>query len=401
MFPATPSRRHYDVVIIGGAIMGSSAAWHLATDPDFDGSILVVERDPSYQACSTAHTNSSIRQQFSHPLNIRISQHTADFISNLQSVMGGDPRVPNLAITAFGYLYLAGEAGFAAHLRRLAPMQRAHGAATEILTPDQIAARYPFYHLDDILLGSLNLRDEGYWDGGTLFDWFRRKALENKAEYIHAEVVDMVSEGARLSAVTLSDGTRIGAGTVVNAAGPRAARVAAMAGLSLPVAPRKRYTWVFRCDTRLERALPLTIDPSGIHVRQDGPDTYLCGAAPDPDTAVDPDDFSMETDVWLDRVWPVLAHRIPRFERIRVIAEWAGHYAFNSFDQNALIGPAGQPENLLLMNGFSGHGLQQAPAMGRGIAEWITHGGYRTLDLSPFHIDRIASGTAVTERAII
>ena len=403
VFPTEARHDRYDVVIVGGAIMGSSAAWFLTEEPDFDGRVLVVERDPSYAWCSTAHTNSCIRQQFSTELNIRISQFTAAFIGTLRERMGGDPRVPNLTVQNYGYLYLADTEGFAETLRQNAVVQRAAGAETEILSRAEIAARYPFYALDDILLGSINRKDEGYWDGGTLFEWFRRSSRSRGAEYVAAEVtgLTLAPAGDRITHVTLSNGQRIGCGTLVNASGPRAARTAAMAGIALPVEPRKRYSWIFTAETPLDRDLPLTIDPSGVHMRQDGPATYLAGSKGMPDPAVEPDDFAMDHALWQDRVWPLLAARIPAFEAIRVVTEWAGHYAYNTLDHNAVHGPHPEIRNFLFINGFSGHGLQQSPAMGRGIAEWIVHGAYRTLDLSPFAYDRIAAGRPIVERAVI
>ena len=136
-----PQRSSYDVVIVGGAIMGSSVAWWLTEQPDFDGSVLVVERDPSYEFCSTAHTNSCMRQQFSTELNVRISQFAADFVKNLRAYMGGDERVPELSIRSFGYLYLADTPGFAEVLRQNQQVQRAAGAATQLMTPQQIRRR--------------------------------------------------------------------------------------------------------------------------------------------------------------------------------------------------------------------------------------------------------------------
>lgn len=400
-FSRTPARDSYDVVIIGGAIMGSSLAWWLTETPGFDGSVLVIERDPSYLWCSTAHTNSCIRQQFSTELNVRISQFTAAFIKNLRANMGGDDRVPNLDIQSYGYLYLADNERFADVLRANQKVQLAAGAETRLLTPDQIAADYPFYDLDGIVLGSINTRDEGYWDGGTLFEWFRRSAQGRGIEYVQGEVTAMTRHGNRIENVTLASGDTIACGQVVNAAGPRAARVAAMAGLHLPVEPRKRYTWIFTAETPLDRDLPLTIDPSGVHVRQDGPTTYLAGSKGDPDPAADPDDFHMDHGLWENHVWPILATRIPAFESIRIVTEWTGHYAYNTLDQNAVLGPHPALENFLFMNGFSGHGLQQSPAMGRGLAEWITHNEYRSLDLTPFSYARVANGEAMVEGAVI
>ena len=182
-FAAAPQRDSYDVVIVGGAIMGSATAWFLTRNPDFNGSILVVERDPGYGSSSTAHTNSCMRQQFSTELNIHISQFAADFVKNLRRHMGDD-RVPELGIQNYGYMYLADNEGFAGILRSNQSVQRAAGTETELLSRDEIAARYPFYHLDDIFLGSINLKDEGYWDGGTVFDWLRRSARERGVEYL-------------------------------------------------------------------------------------------------------------------------------------------------------------------------------------------------------------------------
>ncbi len=400
---ATPARNSYDVVIVGGAIIGSSTAWFLTENPDFDGSVLVVERDPSYAMCSTAHTNSCIRQQFSSPLNIQISQFAAAFIKNFRTRMGGDPRVPELSIQSYGYMYLADNAGFADVLRENCRVQRAMGAGTQLMTPEEIAHAYPFYALDDIVLGSINRIDEGYWDGGTVFDWLRRSARERGVEYIANEVVAMTrnAAGTMVESLTLKSGETIACGQVVNASGPRAARTAAMAGIAIPVEPRKRFSWIFTAERPLDRDLPLTIDPSGVHVRQDGPATYLAGGRATPDPAVDPDDFAMDHDIWEAHVWPTLAARIPRFEAIRVVTEWAGHYAYNMLDQNAIVGPHTRVGNFIFVNGFSGHGLQQSPAMGRGAAEFLTYGAFRTLDLSPLGYGRIERGEPCSEQAVI
>lgn len=400
---AMPERTAYDVVIVGGGIMGSSTAWFLTDMDDFDGTVLVIERDPTYAFASTTHTNSCIRQQFSTELNIRISQFTAHFLKNLRDRMGGDERVPHLSIQSFGYLYLADTPAFADVLRANRQVQNAAGAATEILTADEIAAAYPFYNLEDILLGSINRVDEGYWDGATVFDWFKRQARERGVEYVTNEVVAMTrnTAGDRIESVTLASGEVIACGQVVNASGPRAAQTAAMAGIDIPVEPRKRYTWVFRAERPLDRELPLTIDPSGVHVRQHGGGTYMCGGHTEIDPAAAYDDFAMDHTLWEDLIWPAIAHRIPQFEAIRVQNEWVGHYAFNTLDQNAIAGPHPEIGNFLFLNGFSGHGLQQSPAMGRGTAEWLTFGGYCSLDLTPFHYDRILRNAPIIERAVI
>jgi glycine/D-amino acid oxidase-like deaminating enzyme len=399
----TPNKPAYDVIIVGGAMLGSATAWFLTDTPDFDGSVLVVERDPSYQNSSTAHTNSCIRQQFSRTLNVQISQFGAEFINNFRDFMGGDNRVPELSIQSYGYMYLADTESFAQTLRDSHGVQQAAGAATRLMTPDQIKAAYPFYNVDDILLGSINTVNEGYWDGGTVFDWWRRSARERGVEYIANEVVAMTlnAAGTRVDSVTLNSGEVVACGQLVNASGPRATRTSRMAGIDLPVEPRKRFTWIFSAEQPLETELPLTIDPSGVHMRQDGPTTYLAGGHGDPDPAVEYDDFHMDHGLWESHIWPMIATRIPQFEAIRVVTEWAGHYAYNTFDHNAILGPHSRVENFIFLNGFSGHGLQQSPAMGRGTAEWLTYGEYRTLDLTPFGFDRIERGDPFIEKAVI
>ncbi len=398
---ATPKRDSYDVVIIGGAIMGSSTAWFLTDTPDFDGSVLVIERDPTYEFASTSLSNSCIRQQYSTTLNVRISQFGADFYSSLRARMGGDERVPELTIRSFGYLYLADSDAFADVLRANHAVQVAAGAGTRLMTADEIAAAYPFYNVDDILLGSHNMVNEGYFDGVTMFDWWKRQARERGVEYISNEVTAITRTGDHIDSVTLNTGEVIACGQLVNATGPRAARTAKMAGIDVPVEPRKRYSYIFTAEKPLDRDLPLTIDPSGVHVRENGGGTYLAGGHPDHDPEVDPADFTMDHGFWEAEVWPAIATRIPQFEAIKVTREWAGHYAYNTLDQNAITGPHPDVANFIFVNGFSGHGLQQSPAMGRGTAEWLTYGQYRSLDLTPFHYDRILANQPILERAVI
>ncbi|PWQ99205.1 NAD(P)/FAD-dependent oxidoreductase [Leucothrix pacifica] len=397
-----PKQSSYDVVIIGGAMLGSSVAWFLTDNPDFDGSILVVEKDPSYEFTSTAHTNSCMRQQFSREINVRISQFAADFVKNFQQYMGNDERVPPLHFQSYGYMYLADNDGFVDVLKESLKVQQACGAGTKYMTAEAIKAAYPFYNLEDIIGANHNLIDEGYFDGGTLFDWWKRSAKERGAEYLTNEVVAMTKNdsGGRVESITLKSGEVIACGKVVNASGPRAVLTSRMAGIEIPVEPRKRYTFIFDAEQPLDRDLPLTIDPSGVHMRSEG-QYYLAGCPPDVDPAVDYHDFVQDHSIWEEKLWPIIANRIPQFEAIKVINSWAGHYAFNTFDQNAILGPHHEVENFIFVNGFSGHGFQQSPAMGRGTAELITYGEYRELDLSPFNFERIVNNEPFVEKAVI
>ena len=396
----SPRAQSYDIILIGGAMYGSSIAWWLSRDPGFDGSILLVERDLSFEFAATSHTNSCIRQQFSNTTNIQISQFGAEFINNFQSYFDHDPRVPHIPIQSFGYMYLANTAADAENLRQSQVVQAQLGAGTRHMTAAEIQAEYPFYNVDDITAGNHNTANEGYFDGGTIFDWCKRVAQEKGAEYVQNEVVTINRQANRIHSVTLASGETLSCGLLVNCTGPRGAHTARMAGIDLPVEPRKRYSFIFDAEQPLERDLPLTIDPSGVHMRSEGR-YYLAGCPPDDDAPVAYDDFKQDHSIWQEKVWPILAARVPKFEAIKLINSWAGHYDYNTFDQNAIIGPHHEVENFLFANGFSGHGLQQSMAIGRGLAEFITYGAYRSIDLSPFAYKRIAEGNPLVEKAVI
>ena len=396
----SPRAQSYDVILIGGAMYGSSIAWWLSRDPGFDGSILLVERDLNFEFAATSHTNSCIRQQFSNTTNIQISQFGAEFINNFQSYFDHDPRVPDIPIQSFGYMYLANTAADAENLRQSQVVQAQLGAGTRHMTAAEIQAEYPFYNVDDITAGNHNTANEGYFDGGTIFDWCKRVAQEKGAEYVQNEVVAINRQADRIHSVTLASGETLSCGLLVNCTGPRGAHTARMAGINLPVEPRKRYSFIFDAEQPLDRDLPLTIDPSGVHMRSEGR-YYLAGCPPDDDAPVAYDDFNQDHSIWQEKVWPILAARVPKFEAIKLINSWAGHYDYNTFDQNAIIGPHHEVENFLFANGFSGHGLQQSMAIGRGLAEFITYGAYRSIDLSPFAYKRIAEGNPLVEKAVI
>ncbi len=398
----TPKLKSYDVVIIGGAMLGSSTAWFLSKSPDFKGKILVVERDPTYEFAATSLTNSSIRMQFSEAINVKISQFGADFVKNFKTYMGGRPELPQPIIQSFGYMYLANTQGFADQLKADQKMQAANGAGTKHMSRDEIAKAYPFYQLDDIIAGNHNLVDEGYFEGATLFDWWKRQAKAKAVEYVHNEVVAISknTDGSKIESVTLKSGEIISCGVVVNCSGTRGSLVARMAGIEIPVEPRKRMTFIFDAEKPLDRELPLTIDPSGVHMRSEGK-YYMTGGPPDDDSAVDPNDFAPDNDIWENKIWPTVANRIPQFEAIKVINSWAGHYDYNVLDQNAILGPHTKVKNFMFCNGFSGHGFQQSPAMGRGLSELITYGAFKTLDLSPFSFARIERNEPFLEKAVI
>ncbi len=389
-----------DVVIVGGAIVGSATATFLAERPDWHGRIVVVERDLTFRTSSTTLSAASIRLQFSTPLNIEISRFGVEVIrhpATWLAVEGGP--VPEVDFVEGGYLFLATEAGIPI-LESNHAVQREHGVNVVLLTPAELQTRFPWMQVDDLAGGSLGLADEGWFDAYALLQAFRGKARSLGVEEVTGEVVEVERSGGRATGVRLADGRQIEADWVVNAAGPRAGGVAGMAGLRLPVSPRKRMVFHFDCRTRIADA-PLTVDTSGVYFRPEGPN-YIAGSSPR-GAQPDPDTLDLEVDrSWFEEViWPAIAHRVPAFEAIRLLDAWAGHYEVNTLDHNAVIGPHPDLPNFLFANGFSGHGLQQAPAAGRALAEWIATGNYETIDMRPLGYERIAANQPYEELNVI
>lgn len=393
-------RPTYDVVIIGGAMIGSAVAWWLARDGGFGGTVLVVERDPTYERAASSLSHSCIRQQFGQPVNVLISRFTAGFIRDFRASMD-DPEAPDILLQSFGYLYLADDPAFLAVLEDNAGMQRSLGAATRILSPSQMQAEWPFLNVEGLLGGSHNPQDEGYFDGATVFDWFRKKARQMGVHYLKDEATGLLRDGSRVTGVKLASGATVSAGAVVSAAGTRAPEVARMAGITVPIEPRKRYSVRFSA-AEPPGIVPLVIDPTGIFARTDG-SAYLSGYTPSPDDAADPDDFHMKDGprFWEEEMWPAIATRIPAFERLRVLHTWVGHYDFNVLDQNAILGEHPEAPGLHWATGFSGHGFQQAPAVGRALAHSIAHGTWGPIDMTDLSWSRVVENRPIRERAII
>ncbi len=387
-----------EVVIVGGGVMGSAIACFLRRDPAFDGRVVVVERDPTYRQASSALSASAIRQQFSTPQNIAMSRFGFEFMRGIGEHLAVDGEVPDIELTEHGYLYLA-TPEYERVMRDIHEVQVTNDAQVALLPPDALATRYPWMSIEGVALGSLGLRGEGWFDGYALLRAFRRKARSLGAEYLAAEVVGLTTDGARVGGVRLGDGSVIDAGTVVDAAGPWAAAVAAMAGVALPVEAHRRCVFVFEPQERIADC-PLVIDTSGAWFRPEG-GAFIGAISPTP--AEDLPDLPLEVDgrIWDDVLWPALAERVPAFDAVRLVRAWAGYYEMNVFDHNSILGPHPEITNLLFANGFSGHGIQQSPAVGRAIAELIVHGRYVSLDLSVFGFERIAAGRPVVERNVI
>ena len=391
----------FDVVIVGGAVMGLSVACHLLQAPDFKGRVLVIDKDMTYAKAASALSLSSIRQQFSARVNVDASVYGISFLRNAAETLGVEGHAPAVHVQENGYLYIAGTQAGAQTLRANQRLQNAAGADILLLDPGAAQARFPWLNCADITCAAWGRSGEGWFDGYTLMQAFRRKARSLGAVFREAEVAGLDVSGGGVRSLRLTTGEVIACGALVNCAGASGARaIAAMAGAAIPVYAKKRCVFTFAAQATIPNC-PLIIDPSGVYARTDG-QHYVCGYSPDDlDESDAATDFDVDWSIFEDTIWPALAHRVPLFEAIKPGRAWAGHYDMNIFDHNAIVGRLPAADNLYVAAGFSGHGMQQSPAVGRGLAELILHGRYTTLDLSPFAFERIARGAPLLETNVI
>ena len=383
-------------LVIGGGVIGSAIACFLARDHGVR--VTVLERDLTFSRASSALSASSIRQQFSTPVNIALSQASLAFLRCVGDELAvGDER-PALGLVEAGYLYLVGSAGTAT-LRRLHALQTAQGADARLLDAQALAARWPWLDTTGIALGSWGAQGEGWFDGPALHAAFRRKAGACGVRFMPAEVQSFETRGAQVLAALDGTGTRHAADRVVIAAGAWSARLAGPLGFALPVAPKKRDVFVVESPAALP-GCPLIIDPSGVWLRPEG-SVFLTGAPPrdgDPD---EPPLDAIDHALFEDLIWPTLAARIPAFEALRVRSAWAGYYKMNAFDHNAVVGALPGWDNAFIACGFSGHGMQHAPPVGRGLASLIASGQWGPIDLDALSPLRLLRGEPLVETNVI
>jgi glycine/D-amino acid oxidase-like deaminating enzyme len=386
-----------DVVIAGGGAVGSAIAYFLSAEPAFTGTIAVIEPDPTYEFAASARSASSIRQQFSTPLNIALSAFGLEFLRN--GVPAGDGNCTDVNLVDSTYLYLASAAGVNALTKNVA-VQRRCGVDVQLYDVPALASRYPWINASDLVAAADTARGEGWFDGYAMLRALRRANESRGVHYVRDQVETLLMRGTEAV-----DGVRLGSKDIVpchwfvNAAGTHSREVAGHAGIDLPVHPRKRTVFVFRSASAIANC-PLVVDPSGLWFRPEG-DKFICGPLPSADANVELDDFEVDHGLFENIAWPALAHRVPAFDALRVTSAWAGHYDYNVFDQNAFLGPCEAVPNLILACGFSGHGLQQAPGVGRALSEFITFGEYRTLDITPLSYARYTRGQPLREYIVI
>lgn len=355
-----------DVILLGGGVMGAATACFLARD--HGATVTVVERDPSYARASSSLSLSSIRQQFSQPVNMALSRWSVEFLRRAADELATADDRPALGLVEPGYLYLATPAG-EAPLRAVHAVQRAEGVDVALLAPDALAARFPWLAVDDLALGSLGLSGEGWFDGPALHRAFRRKAQACGVRFVAGEAVGFERQGARLTAVRCADGRVLAGDAFAITAGAWSAPLGEALGFTLPVTARKRDVFVLETPAALP-GCPLVIDPSGFWFRPEGA-LLLAGGPPRGEDACDAPLEAIDHGLFEDRLWPTLAARVPALEALRVRSAWAGYYEMNAFDHNGLAGALPGHANAFTACGFSGHGMQQSPAVGWSLARLI------------------------------
>jgi FAD-dependent oxidoreductase domain-containing protein 1 len=390
----TADMEHVDIAIIGGGVVGSATAYYLKKN-GFVGSVAIIEKDTTYQFGCTGRSLGGIRQQFSTPENIKLSLFSLNLIRNLKQEFGPEADV---SFHENGYLMMASENDLST-LEENHRTQMAYGADNIIIKGADLAARFSWIMDEGVAGGCFGLSGEGWLDPYSLMTLLRKSAISMGAKIIPHEVKVI---GEKAKSITLSNGETLNCTRLVNAAGTAAGHVAGLAGIPLPVGPRKRYVYLLDCPEATEalHSAPLTVEPTGVYFRPEGRN-FLCGRCPVEHE--EPTDMNWDVDYGFfeERIWPVLAERVPQFETIKVINAWVGQYDYNALDQNAVLGAHPELKNFYFANGFSGHGLQQGPAAGNAIAELIMHGTYRTIDLTRFGYERIARQEPLFEKNVI
>jgi FAD-dependent oxidoreductase domain-containing protein 1 len=382
-----------DVVIAGGGAVGSAIAYFLTESSGFTGTVAVIEPDPTYHLAASTRSAASIRRQFSTPTNIEMS------VFGMQFLRACDGGFADVSLKESTYLTLATPSGAAA-LRRNVEVQRRCGVEVRVLDTAGLADCYPWINHRDLAMGTDTPNGEGWFDGHGLLQGLRRAAVNHGARYIRDRVERVLMDGAQtVAGVRLGCGDTLQCRWLVNAAGTQSRALAASAGIDLPVYARKRNVFVFSCAQAIANC-PLIVDPSSLWCRPEG-NRFICGVVPAVDPGVAADDFEVNYQEFDELAWPALAHRVPAFEAVRLDSAWAGHYDYNVFDQNAFLGPCESVPNLILASGFSGHGLQHAPAVGRAMAEFIHFAEYRTIDATPLSYGRYLRNRPLPEHSVI
>lgn len=393
-------------MIVGGGVMGCSAAYFLAAEHGVRA--LVIERDPSYAQASSALSASSIRQQFSTPANIALSKWSFEFLRRAPELLALDDAPIDFSLVERGYLYLATQHGLAT-LAANHRVQTDCGADIRWLDRQALSAQFPWLSVESLEAGAWGAKCEGWFDGPALHQAFRRKAASLGVRFVHGEVESISPLMGGNAELRERSGTVYSAANVLLATGAHINRLTQDLGVPLPVSAKKRDVFVFDAPAQLA-GCPLVIDPSGLWFRPEGGtlagggQRYLCGMPPRlvPGMAHDPDDAPLsEIDHRLfdDVIWPTLAYRVPAFEALRLRSSWAGYYEMNAFDHNGWVGALPQHPAIFVAAGFSGHGMQHAPAVGHAVAKLLV--GQPAPQVSALSLERLARNEPLIEKNVI
>jgi len=385
----------YDVIIVGGGIMGCSTAYYLTATGE-KLRVAVIERDPSYSHASTTLSMANARIQFSLRDNIKISQYALERLERFEEDMVVEDEGPDIGYRREGNLFIVDEKGKES-AREALRLQESLGCEVAWWSPDEITQHYPLYNMAGFTAGTFGSKD-GYFDAYAVLMGYRAKAKVQGAEVISDEVVEVLADRKQVNGVRLASGGSLQSGIVINCCGAWANQVAGTVGVHIPVAPVKRQVFALDTAVKPEGPLPLTILPSGLYFRTETGGLILLGKSMEEDPVGF--NFSWDDKRFMEVLWPELAAFVPKFDTLKLIRGWAGLYAVNTLDGNAILGEWPELQGFYLANGFSGHGLQQAPAVGRYLSEMIT-GREPQLDLSIFHPRRILENRPLSEGGLV
>ncbi len=350
-----------DALIVGAGCIGASIAYHLAVRGLRP---LVLEKENASGLGSTGRCAGGVRQQFSTPVNVRVSKLSIEAFARMNDELAyeGDLYWP------VGYLFVLSDAGRWAAFQAGAAMQRELGVPVELLTPADVARCWPLLATAD-LVGATFCPSDGLADphGVTAAYCAAAKRLGARFEY-EREVTAIHVESGRVVGVSTAAG-RIDAPIVIDAAGPHAAAVAALAGVELPVVPVRRQIFTTQPLDWVPADFPMVVDmATGLYMHKES-GGLLLGLA----DKAEPPSFDLHVDLdFRDRVFLAGMERMPRLEDASYRAGWGGSYEVTP-DHNAILGPSGV-EGFLLANGFSGHGFMHAPGVGMLLADWVLDG---------------------------
>lgn len=381
----------YDVVIAGGGAMGASTAYHLLrAEPSL--SVAVVERDPTYGQASTVLSDGNVRVQFNLEENVRMSQHTMAVLETFADDLGTEAFRPEAAVRRQGNIFLVDAERREEAQAGLALQQRL-GCDVTWLESAEIAETYPAFASAGPVGGTFGRRD-GSVDPHAVLLGYRSKSAELGAEYVHDVVGGLRASDGRVTGVQLASGDEMTALAVVNAAGGWAADLAATAGVDLPVVPVMRTVYVV-ASTVPAQDLPSVFLPSGAYLIPESSGAWLM-AWSRPDDPVGFDFTPASRQRFTDLIWPEIVGHLPAFDQLHVEHAWAGLYAVNTLDGNAILGEWPHLKGFYLANGFSGHGFQHCPAVGRYLSELILELPHE-LDLSRLGPQRIIERQPLSE----